>query len=285
MVFRSKTKKIAAKFATVGFKPNHLMIIWIFLAPPLPQLTHHAILPISRSMGRPPQCGVHQQTMPSIPCWFGFGCYFMPHFLTMYMCFCLRECTLKQVYPHKKRCTVHRHVNAMRNCNVRGDGNTRRDCWMKIEFRVALTTEAEPILREETAATTQRRSGDVWFRRRKKEFDSSFSSLHNTPRSLDLVNIPARIRGESIDTFKLFCGFLDFFFFWIFFLRGIGPCGPVPPPPLEWISSPPLVAAVLIKSNGDESPGSSRMGVIGALVIFFPSKAVQDKLHSPWPAQ
>jgi len=32
---------------------------------------------------------------------------------------------------------------------------------MKIEFRVALTTEAEPILREETAATSQRRTGDV----------------------------------------------------------------------------------------------------------------------------
>ena len=41
-----------------------------------------------------------------------------------------------------------------------------------------------------------------------------------------------------------------------------------PPPPLEWISSPPLVAAVLITTKGDESPGSSRMGVIGALVIF-----------------
>jgi len=33
---------------------------------------------------------------------------------------------------------------------------------MKIEFRVALTTEAEPILREETAAvTSERRSGEV----------------------------------------------------------------------------------------------------------------------------
>jgi len=42
-----------------------------------------------------------------------------------------------------------------------------------------------------------------------------------------------------------------------------------PPPPLEWISSPPLVSAVLITTKGDESPGSSRMGVIGALVIFF----------------
>ena len=40
------------------------------------------------------------------------------------------------------------------------------------------------------------------------------------------------------------------------------------PPPLEWISSPPLVAAVLITTKGDESPGSSRMGVICALFIF-----------------
>ena len=43
-----------------------------------------------------------------------------------------------------------------------------------------------------------------------------------------------------------------------------------PSPPLEWIPFPPLVAAVLITTKGDESPGSSRIGVIGALVIFFP---------------
>ena len=58
-----------------------------------------------------------------------------------------------------------------------------------------------------------------------------------------------------------------------FLLRGFFFTGDVslrtnPPPPLEWISSPPLVAAVLITPKGDESPGSSRMGVIGALVIF-----------------
>ena len=58
------------------------------------------------------------------------------------------------------------------------------------------------------------------------------------------------------------------FGFYFYFLRGMCRCGPVPPPPLEWISSPPLVAAVLITTKGDESPGSSRMGVIGALVIF-----------------
>jgi len=46
-----------------------------------------------------------------------------------------------------------------------------------------------------------------------------------------------------------------------------------PPPPLEWIPFPPLVAAVLITPKGAESPGSSRIGVIGALV-FFPSEAV-----------
>jgi len=54
-----------------------------------------------------------------------------------------------------------------------------------------------------------------------------------------------------------------------------------PPPLLGWISSPPLVVTVLITTKGDDSPDSSRMGVIGALVIVFPSQAVQDKLHSP----
>ena len=69
------------------------------------------------------------------------------------------------------------------------------------------------------------------------------------------------------------------------FLRGMCPCGPPPPPPLEWLPFPPLVAAVLITFKGAESPGSGRIGVIGALVFFFPSEAVQDKLHFPWPAQ
>ena len=59
-----------------------------------------------------------------------------------------------------------------------------------------------------------------------------------------------------------------------------------PPPPLEWLLFPPLVAAaVFITFKGAESPGSGRIGVIGELV-FFPSEAVlDDKLHSPWPAQ
>jgi len=41
------------------------------------------------------------------------------------------------------------------------------------------------------------------------------------------------------------------------------------PPHLEWLPFPPLVAAVLITPKGAESPGSSRIGVIGALVCFF----------------
>jgi len=46
------------------------------------------------------------------------------------------------------------------------------------------------------------------------------------------------------------------------------PCGPIPLPPLEWLPFPPLVAAVLITPKGAQSPGSGRIGVIGALVIF-----------------
>jgi len=47
-----------------------------------------------------------------------------------------------------------------------------------------------------------------------------------------------------------------------------------PPPPLEWLPFPPLVAAVLVTSKGAESPGSGRIRVIGALVIFPPSETV-----------
>jgi len=38
--------------------------------------------------------------------------------------------------------------------------------------------------------------------------------------------------------------------------------------PLEWISSPPLFASVLIVTKAAETPGSGCMGVIGALVSF-----------------
>jgi len=64
------------------------------------------------------------------------------------------------------------------------------------------------------------------------------------------------------------------FFSWIFFLMGMGPCGPVPPPSLEWTSLSPLFAAVLITLKGAESPGSRHIGVIGALIYFLPSETV-----------
>jgi len=73
-------------------------------------------------------------------------------------------------------------------------------------------------------------------------------------------------------------------FFLEFFLKGDVSLWTAPLSPLEWYSFLPLVAAVLITLKGAELPGSGRIGVIGALV-FFPSEAVQDKLHSPWPAQ
>jgi len=65
----------------------------------------------------------------------------------------------------------------------------------------------------------------------------------------------------------------DGFLLRVFFLRGMYPCGPVPPPPLEWLPFQPLVAAVLITPKGAESQGSGRIGVIGALG-FLPSEVV-----------
>jgi len=40
-------------------------------------------------------------------------------------------------------------------------------------------------------------------------------------------------------------------------------------PPWEWLSFPPLFAAVLITPKGAESPGSGRIGVIGAFCLSF----------------
>ena len=73
----------------------------------------------------------------------------------------------------------------------------------------------------------------------------------------------------------------DGFLFRVLFFTGDVSLRTNPPPPLEWLPFPPLVAAVLITPKGAESPGSSRIGVLGALVFYFPSEAVQDKLHSP----
>jgi len=68
--------------------------------------------------------------------------------------------------------------------------------------------------------------------------------------------------------------FLRDFFFLDFFFLGIGPCGLVPPPPLECNSILPLVTAVSITPKGAEPPGSRRIGVIGALVLILPSETV-----------
>ena len=68
--------------------------------------------------------------------------------------------------------------------------------------------------------------------------------------------------------------FLRDFFLLDFLFLGIGPCGLVPPPPLEWTSFPPLVTAVLIKPQGAESTDSRRIGVLGALVLILPSETV-----------
>jgi len=62
-------------------------------------------------------------------------------------------------------------------------------------------------------------------------------------------------------------------FFLGFFLWGLVLADRTPPP-LEWNSFLPLVTAVLITPKGAESPGSRRIGVLGALVYFLPSETV-----------
>ena len=72
------------------------------------------------------------------------------------------------------------------------------------------------------------------------------------------------------------------FSFGFFFFTGDVSLRTNPPPPqarVDFLSA--SSNCVLITTQGDESPGSSRVGVIGVLVIFFPSQAVQDKLYSP----
>jgi len=59
-------------------------------------------------------------------------------------------------------------------------------------------------------------------------------------------------------------GFLPRFFF--NFTGDVSLRTSPPPPPLQRLSFPPLVAAVLITPIGAESPGS---GCIGGIVAFF----------------
>ena len=68
---------------------------------------------------------------------------------------------------------------------------------------MVLTTEAEPILREETFLLVNGEVVKSDFVDAKRNLILSFPSLHNIPRFLQTVNIPARIRGEYFDTFKL----------------------------------------------------------------------------------
>ena len=64
-------------------------------------------------------------------------------------------------------------------------------------------------------------------------------------------------------------------FFWIFFFLGGLVLADWPPhPPLECNSTLPLVTAVFITPKGAQSPGSRRIGVIGALVLILPSETV-----------
>jgi len=63
-------------------------------------------------------------------------------------------------------------------------------------------------------------------------------------------------------------------FFFGFLFLGIDLANRSHTPPLEWTSFPSLITAVLITPKGAESPGSRRIGVIGALLYFLPSETI-----------
>ena len=69
--------------------------------------------------------------------------------------------------------------------------------------------------------------------------------------------------GETWDIYP------DGFLLQVFFFTGDMSLWTSPPPPLESLLFPALVAAVLITPKGAESPGSGRIGVISEF-IFFP---------------
>ena len=72
--------------------------------------------------------------------------------------------------------------------------------------------------------------------------------------------------------------FLDFFFRDWSLQTG-------PHPAIEWNSFLPLVTAVSITPKGAESPGSRRIGVIGALVLILPSETGQTFLSLASPVE
>jgi len=157
--------------------------------------------PFLEGMGRPPQRGVHQQTMPSLLCfWLLFYDVLSHHVYIFSVC---------ENVPWSR--ATH----------------TRRDTpYTDMSNQWGMVTQEEMVTQDET---TPWRLNSEWpsQRRRSRYFGKkprllvngevvksdfvdanwnlilSFPSLHNTPRSLELVNIPARKRGECIDNFKL----------------------------------------------------------------------------------
>ena len=86
--------------------------------------------------------------------------------------------------------------------------------------------------------------------------------------------VRARIAVGELGTSTQSISSFGIFFPWIFLFLGIGPCGLVPPSPLECNYILPLVTVVLITPKGAEPPDSRRTGVIGALVLILPSETI-----------
>jgi len=175
--------------------------------------------------------------------------YFMTHSLTTHFFFCVWVCTLKQTCLHKKQ-------------------------------GAPFLTQAQQNPAKALPFLPQAQTNTILI------LNPSFkSSLFPFPRSPRVWSLRPKLKKQKYtDRARLAVGGLGnstqsnssfgIFFYWIFFSWRIGPCGLAPPPPLECNSILPLVTAVLITPKGAESPGSSRMGVIGALVLILPSETV-----------
>jgi len=147
-------------------------------------------------------------------------------------------------------------------------------CKLRIIFNLILelTRTNQRVLIEECTASPS------FIRHRLHEVGCSFSSWHRHGRGKN-VTMSTEKTEPSLYPAKLFrerkkerkkekrkLGFFSYGHCWS--LRTS------PPPPLEWNSFLPLVTAVLITFEGAESPGSHRVGVIGALVLILPSETI-----------
>jgi len=168
--------------------PNRLMI-WIFFAPHLAQCAHYVILSISWRHGEPDR-GRGATTDDALPSLLTILWRTFSPWTCVSVC---ENAPWSRAANTRRDTTTRRHANTMWNVNARGEGNTRRDCWMKIEFRQTLTVKYPKF---------SRWCHDPYARLRTLSWFSIFRFLH----SLDVSEKIIWFRLSSHHTNHPFCG-------------------------------------------------------------------------------